>query len=392
MNKFLENIRKNDTETNKKVLSAYVLKLNSFLRSELLENICDIIHENKYNSSQIESVLEPFDEEEDIDKVVIMICREFLTEKEKIKYIVQNSQNISDIIYMLTLLFDEKKSSNYQMIAENLLYCYDYDLTNPDIDSLLSNLEEYEGDSRDFDTSDIRCYLKNKRIFDRESYEKPYWVSLQEGENIGLLATVSLGNSEDGEEDVKFDKLINSYSSFFYQLLPQKEKYGEDSTMFSIEDLPENIKKSIQVFLNASTDSESSESGIKIGIIERVWGPKNSILGKDCSSGPEGKGPCRMLQCECLDLDEDENNEVYQNNGEISWFRGKCDSCRNYIPDLSHGLRFPHKDGGWSGCYCSFDCMTSDPPFPVCKEENILLGIMKTTIDKYGIMDRSSFC
>lgn len=392
MDKLLKNIKKNDKNTNKQVLTAYISKLNRYQMTELLENICDIIYEEKYNSSQIECLLEPFDEDEDIDKVIITICREFLTEKEKIKYIVENYQNLSDIIYMLILLFEERKMSNYQTVAENLLYCYDYNLTNRDIDILLSKLEEYDSYTRDSDTSDISCYLKNKRMFDRESYEKPYWVSLQEGENIALLAKVPLGNSEDGEVDVKFDKLIKSYSNFFYQMIPKNEKTGEESTIFSIEDLPENIKKSIQVFLNASTDSDSIESGVKIGAPERVWGPKNSILGKDCVSGPDGKGPCRMLQCECLDLDEAENNEVYQNEGEISWFTGKCDSCGKHILDASHALRFPHKDGGWTGCYCSFDCMISDPPTNLRKEESILISIMKTTIDKYGIMDRSSFC
>ena len=392
MDKLLENIKKNDKETNKEVLTAYISKISRFRVSELLENICDIIYEKKYNSSEIEAVLEPFDEDEDIDKVIITICREFLTGKEQIKYIVQNYQNSSDIIYMLVLLFEERRMSNYQTVAENLLYCYDYDLTNEDIDILLSKLEEYDSYSRDTDTDDIGCYLKNKRSFDRQNYKAPYWVSLQSGENIGLLTSVPLGNSEDGEEDIKFDKLIKSYSNFFYQMIPKKEKTGEESTIFSIEDLSPNIKKSIQVFLNASTESESVESGVNIGNSNRVWGPKNSILGKDCVSGPEGKGPCRMLQCECLDLDEDENNEVYQNEGEISWFKGKCDGCGKHILDASHALRFPHRDGGWTGCYCSFDCMMSDPPVRLQKEENILIGIMKTTIDKYGIMDRSSFC
>jgi hypothetical protein len=392
MEKIIKNIKENKKEKNKDALDAIVSKLNTFEKSELLSHICDLIYEEKYRSDDIEYLLERFDKDEDLDKVVITICREFLTDRDTIKYIVQNSQNLSNIIYMLTVLFDEKRNSSYQMIAENLLYCYDYDLTNKDINSLLSNLEEYDSDTRDYETDDIACYLKNKRVFDRESYKKPYWVSLQEGENIGLLATVPLGISESEDEEVKFDKLINSYSSFFYQLLPKKERYGEDTSIFSINDLPENIQRSIQVFLNASTEYESKESKTKIGTSDRVWGPKNSIPGKECASGPDGKGPCRMLQCECLDLDEDDNNDIYENEGEVTWFKGKCDGCGDFIPDLSHALRFPHRNGGWVGCYCSFDCMVNHPPDQICKEENILLGIMKENIDRYGIMDRSSFC
>jgi len=99
-----------------------------------------------------------------------------------------------------------------------------------------------------------------------------------------------------------------------------------------------------------------------------------------------------MLQCECLETEGYEESEVYENNGEISWFQGRCDSCRKFILDVSHALRFPNHNGGWKGCYCSFDCLHNDPPHKVTKEENILLGIMKETIDREGIMDRSSFC
>lgn len=392
MERIIQNIKENGMEDNKQALYAINSRLSYFDKTELLSEICDLIYEKKYSSTEIESLLEPFDEDEDLDKVVITICREFLTEKEKIKYIVENCQNLNDIIYLLILLFDEKRNSSYQVTAESLLYCYSHDLTNKDIETLLSNLEEYQENSRDYDTSDISCYLKSKRTFDRQNYKKPYWVSLQEGENIALLATVPLGNSESSDEEVKFEKMISSYSNFFYQFLPKKEKYDEDISAFTINDLPENIQRAVQVFLNTSTDYEKEESKVKIGSSDRVWGPRNSILGKECVSGPDGKGPCRMLQCECLDLDPSGDVDIYEGKGEVTWFTGKCDGCDKFIMDISHAIRFPHRDGGWIGCYCSFDCMVSDPPTEICKEENILLRIMKENIDRNGIMDRSSFC
>lgn len=390
METLLKNIKKNTDEINKRAITGLVSKMNRDRRLDLLSNLCEIIYKEKLSSEKIESLLEPFDEDEDLDKVILLICRCFLASKEEIKYIVKNSKNISDIKYMLTLLFDEKRNSDYQISAENLLYCYDYDLTNEDIDSLLENLMEYEKDSRDYNVEDISCYLTNKKVFEREKYKCPYWVSKEEGENIGLLASVPLGVDEETGEEVKFDKIIDSSSSFFYELLPRKDRYDEDTASFSITDLPENIKSSIQAFLKASTDSEMSESGVKIGSSQRVWGPKNDIKGLGCCSGPNGEGPCRMLQCECIGPGDPEDS--YVNNGQITWFKGRCDSCRNYIMDISHALRFPNHNGGWIGCYCCFDCMQKDPPHKITKEENILIGIMKETIDREGIMDRSSFC
>ena len=392
METLLKNLEKHDEDTNRRAIGALVSKWNKDKKMDLLSRICEIIYEKKFSSEQIESVLEPFDVEEDLDKVIITICRCFLASKEEIKYIVRNSKNISDIKYMLTLLFEEKRTTEYQIAAENLLYCYDHDLSNQDINSLLENLIEYEQDSRDSNVDDISCYLKNKRVFNREMYKCPYWVSKQDGENTSLLATVPLGENEETGEEVRFDKIIDSSSSFFYQLLPRKERYDEDTAAFSLTDLPENIKSSIQTFLKASTDSEIAESGVKIGTPERVWGPKNDIKGMGCCSGPEGEGPCRMLQCECLESEENVDAEPYTYSGEISWFTGRCDSCRKYIMDISHALRFPNHHGGWKGCYCSFECLKADPPHKVTKEENILLGIMKANIDREGIMDRSSFC
>ena len=40
------------------------------------------------------------------------------------------------------------------------------------------------------------------------------------------------GESEDSGEEVRFDKIIDSSSSFFYQLLPRKERYDEDTSAF----------------------------------------------------------------------------------------------------------------------------------------------------------------
>ena len=392
MENVLQNIKENNDDDNRRAIYAVATTLGTDDRLEFLGQLCEMIYKEKASSEKIQCLLEPFDEDEDLDKVVIAICREFVSTKEEIRYIVKTSKNLSDIIYMLTLLFSEKKNMSYQITAENLLFSYDYTLDNNDIDSLLENLEEYEQDSREDQVDDISCYLKNKKIYDREDYENPYWVTLNQGENIGLLATTPTGISETSDEEVKFNKIIDSSSSFFHQLIPRNQKMDEDISSFSITDLPENIKKSIQVFLKASTDSEMEESGVVIGTPDRVWGPVNRMIDRDCCSGPEGEGPCRMLQCECLELDEDDNNEVYENKGEVTWFSGKCDSCRNFIPDLSHAIRFPNRDGGWKGCYCSFDCMEKDPPHMVSKEETILLGIMKNNIDRHGIMDRSSFC
>lgn len=376
MEALLHTINKNDDVDNKRALEYIVQTMDEDDKQELLSEICQMIYDSDGGNKRIQNLLTPFDPTGNMDKIIIYICRNYLASRETTKYLVKECNTLSDIIYMLVLLFTEKKDSSYQLVAENLLFCYDYELTNKDVEYLEDRLTSEFSVNTDEEIDNIYSYLKSKRKFDKEDYKPPSWVSVQEGENISLLATVPTGFDEDTGEEVKFDEIIESANSFFFQMLPRKDRYDEDRSIFSINDLPENIRESMKTFLKASSGSKSKGYGMS----ERVWGPKNSFEVRECMSGPEGNGPCRMLLCHCL-LPEGE-----------TWFNGKCDVCQNFIMDRSHALRFPSAGGGWEGCYCSFECMTENGMRTLTKEENILIGIIKENIERFGIMDRSSFC
>ena len=122
-------------------------------------------------------------------------------------------------------------------------------------------------------------------------------------------------------------------------------------------------------------------------ILLEFWGPINRIENRECSGTPYGKGPCRMFLCRCL-----ENFEEERDGNDQQWFSGKCDGCGSFIKDISHSIRFPHRNGGWKGWFCSFKCMIDNSPYLIKTEENILIGFMKQNLETLGIMDRSSFC
>ena len=394
MDKLYYNLRKDDPGHNKIVIETLIIKFKSQESEEyyeLLGSVCDYIYHEKLGSENIKSMLEPFDEEEDLDCVIITLCRDFVTSNDVTLYIVKNLRYLSDIITMLSLAFYKKKDSSYAMIAENLLSCYQYELTNKDIQTLIENLQKYVDDSMDKNFCVMKMYLEGKRKFDFETYEKPYWVSLIDGENISLLSSVPVGETYDYKEIAKYDKLPEFVSGFFHQFVPKSKKLEDDDQSFYYDDLPGNIKESINTFLMVSNESESRESKMKIGTPERVWGPINRIMGEDCCSGPDGKGPCRMLLCECLG-EEDNDEGIYTPSEGLTWFHGRCDACNAIIPDISHSIRFPRRHGGWKGCFCSFECLFQEPPYIIEEQENILLNIMKQNINKLGIMDRSSFC
>ena len=391
MDSFISNIENNDKEDTRGVLRNLLKTMKYEKKEAMICKIVEKIEKEKITSPVIESLLEPFDKEEDINKVVVNLCASFLCEKEEIKYICMNCKTLGDVLDMLILAFSEKRNVFYGIVAENILYCYSYDLTNLDIEFLLENLQSYSGDIPDEDMAQITDYLHRKRVYDREVYQAPFWVSLQEGENISLLNTVSVGLSDKNGSEVFLDKVIDTSDKFFEELLSKKED-TDDYESFTLAELPENIKESIKVFLQASSKIEEEDTGIKVGITERVWGPKNKMEDRGCLSTPNSEGPCRMLLCDCLQNFDQEDDNFYDKNTKYAWFTGRCDVCMNHIQNLSHAVRFPNQGGGWRGCFCSFECMTKITSVPFTKEENMLIEITKSNINTYGIMDRSSFC
>ena len=114
----------------------------------------------------------------------------------------------------------------------------------------------------------------------------------------------------------------------------------------------------------------------------RTWGPENRFKDRDCIGNPEGKGPCRMLQCICRNVHDDE--QVIED-----WYTGQCDTCNKYIANISHSVRYPHENGGWKGCFCSFECIIQKPPYQMKTRDNERLNNVKQKIKEVGIMDRS---
>lgn len=67
------------------------------------------------------------------------------------------------------------------------------------------------------------------------------------------------------------------------------------------------------------------------------------------------------------------------------WFRKSCDVCLKPIPHRHYAIRKPLNHGGWSGCYCSFDCLKLRVTDENCA---IMVGRMKEQLDVIGIRDR----
>jgi len=156
--------------------------------------------------------------------------------------------------------------------------------------------------------------------------------------------------------------------------------------------------------VNIIKDSQIKKADIKIdddpkkyiGTPERSFGPSNAIYKQNCITAPGGIGPCRMLYCCCDDYDPETSEDILSEKSEFDrsnsmWFTGCCDICYRKIRDISHALRNPLVEGGWSGVFCSFRCLLvhhgGADKIPDL-EKSVIMKIEKV-IKVYGITDRT---
>ena len=95
-----------------------------------------------------------------------------------------------------------------------------------------------------------------------------------------------------------------------------------------------------------------------------IFGPPNSKIDEGCVSG----GKCRMFTCKCwikslfnfYDGDEDDVVTEFEDPRKDSLllrdFNGECEKCNSKISQFSC-MRYPAKNGGFKGWYCSEKCM-----------------------------------
>lgn len=117
---------------------------------------------------------------------------------------------------------------------------------------------------------------------------------------------------------------------------------------------------------------------------DRIFGPVNVILDRECISGMAGG--CRMLTCCCRNFNQDEDDEL--DTDPSAWFSGNCDNCTARILNISHALRQPVLGGGWVGCYCCVECVTESPARVLDNMAMILLNRILDQLSDKGIFNR----
>ena len=120
----------------------------------------------------------------------------------------------------------------------------------------------------------------------------------------------------------------------------------------------------------------------------RILGPTNMLIGVNLAEDHEccRYGGCRMMLCRCFErYDEDIDEDVVDESDEVDWFTGICLECGNNIRHRWYACRRPMISGGWSGCYCSWKCVSEASTDML---QLNLIKINEANMNSIGIEDR----
>ena len=335
--------------------------------SELEKDIENLVSQ-KCNCEQIHSVLCAYDINGDVDNVVIFAIDNFLLSSDQLKYIICNLKTLSSYMELLKKIIVYEGKLQTQLFIQKILQIYDVILSEDEINYLIKHAEDCEY-SFGINLEDVKVYL-NYYITSKTYAPKPSWVTRKEGENISLLETVDSG-APLGEiyQSTKIRNMMKENSSLIKSLSINNKNI-------------ENIEESLISFLSTLSKTKDAK---EVDQPSRLFGPPNAFEKRDCSTGPNGAGPCRMLECGCLTDYEDDQTD---------WFTGNCDQCNNIILNRSHAVRFPKEKGGWEGCFCCIDCIRDkynideDNDVENLDHSMFRLQLLKNSLEKNGIMDR----
>lgn len=403
--------------------------------AQIIKNITKDIKNNKLLTNDILSPLK-LDKVKD-DNTFFSILLNFLTlaysegvneaestvRDHNIRFIIDyfeegyNFTSLSIILYLMVIDTDEElmryilklySNKTYKMLMMELI---SWD-SSPEIFNYLEKLEfyfpnisnnqykelyTYALEESDISNTVIIEYLSKKLEKTSHGKSKPWWILPLTPSNgspsKGSSSKGIMGPTVDEALDIIADKLGLDKKILYKQFAPEYRL----STLFEKKLMLDNTNKITQQQIDQDIENF------------KLYGPVNHF--DDDSDRSESNdcakhGGCRMLTCNDMatydndqdlynfegaireqfasmleDIDDDEMDENLKR--EIDWFTGVCQECHEKIEKKHYALRIPQLDGGWKGCYCSFECIENDT-----EDLDTFSSRMKTQLEMYGIYDR----
>lgn len=322
--------------------------INLISRLTVLCQLIDICRERDVSKEILDTVLRRWDPSQsstakqiDPDGIIGDLSATYLCSMENLQYLT----SVYDICTPMTILDSHIRTRTnsgmiFSIVANRILKAYEVDnLEESEWAQLVKAAEDTQILKSKQHTFEILSYI-NDKVKEQDKViqsEKPDWVNLMPGETEESFMSFSLGAQKD-------------------KIKENAETISEFLKLVEAEITPEEaIGLSLSLSLNDEGDNNQ---------IERFYGPANVIVGFDCISKPythpNENGPCRMLTCLCKEDEDDHEDDLSEEVLSYPWslwFKGNCEICKRKIQKFRHAVRLPLPDGGFIGCFCSFDCV-----------------------------------
>ena len=237
--------------------------------------------------------------------------------------------------------------------------------------------------------------------------DKPSWIidveykqsELYENSMISINMFIELFNEELSEdlkrsEEYKMDKYIDIILFFQVDAIPGINKILEDKEIY-VRNLLKS-KENVDIFMKPYINTLALSTLQDDSYLYKVFGPchprDNRKLEINSTDICEMFGGDRMFLCKdnefYTELEVPEQTERDRNSED--WFTGFCMYCHWKIREKHYALRIPLIQGGWYGCYCSFDCIRDDG-LTIHETGTIVFDLidhLEELMVKHGIFDR----
>ena len=341
----------------------------------------------EYNSNNsIETILDIWSAYIDIitgqlDHLTSLFINERVSD-DALKMIVKKYYYTKPIEYYIENLIQHESTPNTLLAVNKLADLFAP--VNNNVWQYLYNLSIYRYESHGITNELVESFIKEKLNETGPMIIKPKWI-------INTFNTLSTHNDLISKLYNKYNipNIFPIFSSFnAMKIIPRpresmdqlKELYNQSNEKEKINLLKPYLLSLYRLTLNQNPN------------IFKVVGPANIMVDADLSLDDPCcyYGGCRMFTCHDYvelpnDIDEFSEINIY---GFISWFKGACDFCNNGIPYMHYAVRKPVYNGGWIGCYCSWECVIADTAADEFAVHQ-LIDIFKKELMTHTIYDRT---
>jgi hypothetical protein len=361
-----------------KIFTKMIKKDTSFksaLRVDNLNFLSLIVQEiEKYNTpSVLLPVLKVFSDDKDSDDVsgaLGDLVSYYAFPSKSLKFLVESLGDIHPVEILETQMV-KTNGLSVRYIADRLTNAYGRNvLGKAEVNYLLGVAKRDNPDGAE--TTWLQSFYTRQTSVSK----KPVWVSVNDTETLDLL-------------DIEpWKKAESSSKKFTCDGIDPIRCVLDQFTLKTKEGIPVNEAMIEEVVSTARSMVKKFDDNIYPGTPFRVFGPLNGFLDRECLTSIVSGG-CRMLTCNCRDFDQEKDfDAVDVPEDPYEWFRGNCDNCDHKIMSLSYVVRYPVIGGGWTGTYCSVECLRKLQPRDSTPLGEMLLDSAFGEMSEIGILDR----